>query len=257
MRTTLDIDDDILQAAKELARAEKKTAGQVLSELARKGLTQPMQAAGIRRGCSASIRDERWVVRSDGSRRRRRHQGAGRSPHRGGRFRGCRPAAAEEGEVGLRALLDVSVLLPLFDARHTQHAPARGWWALHGDQGWASCPLTQNGFARIISKPGYARPIDLQTAFSVLLDQAEANRPRVLARRHLHHRRCHLRPRPHPRAQPDHGRLSARPGGQEWRAARDLRSGAAAEGRARRRAAAYGCPLAAPVKAPPRPYRIP
>ncbi len=41
MRTTLDIDDDVLQAAKELARAEKKTAGQVLSELARRGLTQP------------------------------------------------------------------------------------------------------------------------------------------------------------------------------------------------------------------------
>jgi hypothetical protein len=41
MRTTLDIDDDILQAAKEIARVEKKTAGQVLSELARKGLTQP------------------------------------------------------------------------------------------------------------------------------------------------------------------------------------------------------------------------
>jgi hypothetical protein len=40
MRTTLDIDDDILQAAKELARAERKTAGQVLSELARRGLTQ-------------------------------------------------------------------------------------------------------------------------------------------------------------------------------------------------------------------------
>jgi len=34
MRTTLDIDDDILQAAKELGRLEKKTAGQVLSELA-------------------------------------------------------------------------------------------------------------------------------------------------------------------------------------------------------------------------------
>lgn len=41
MRTTLDIDDDVLQAAKELARVEKKTAGQVLSELARKGLTRP------------------------------------------------------------------------------------------------------------------------------------------------------------------------------------------------------------------------
>jgi hypothetical protein len=40
VRTTLDIDDDILQAAKELARAEGKTAGQVLSELARKALTR-------------------------------------------------------------------------------------------------------------------------------------------------------------------------------------------------------------------------
>ena len=45
MRTTLDIDDDILSAAKELARAEGKTAGQVISDLARKGLTQP--AAGF------------------------------------------------------------------------------------------------------------------------------------------------------------------------------------------------------------------
>jgi hypothetical protein len=73
----------------------------------------------------------------------------------------------------LRALLDVSVLLPLFDARHTQHAPARNWLALDGDKGWASCPLTQNGFARIISKPGYARPISLQIAFSMLLDQVK------------------------------------------------------------------------------------
>ncbi len=47
MRTTLDIDDDILQAAKELGRAEGKTAGQVLSELARKGLTQPGAPAGF------------------------------------------------------------------------------------------------------------------------------------------------------------------------------------------------------------------
>lgn len=38
MRTTLDIEDDVLFAAKSLARREKKTAGQVISELARKGL---------------------------------------------------------------------------------------------------------------------------------------------------------------------------------------------------------------------------
>jgi hypothetical protein len=41
MRTTLDIDDDVLQAAKELARVEKKTAGKVISELARRALTRP------------------------------------------------------------------------------------------------------------------------------------------------------------------------------------------------------------------------
>lgn len=41
MRTTLDIDDDVLAAAKERGRLEKKTAGEVISELARKGLTGP------------------------------------------------------------------------------------------------------------------------------------------------------------------------------------------------------------------------
>lgn len=41
MRTTLDIDDDILSAAKELARAEGKSVGRVLSDLARQALTAP------------------------------------------------------------------------------------------------------------------------------------------------------------------------------------------------------------------------
>jgi len=41
MRTTLDIADDVLQAAKERARREKKTAGEVISELARSALTRP------------------------------------------------------------------------------------------------------------------------------------------------------------------------------------------------------------------------
>jgi hypothetical protein len=39
MRTTLDIADDVLQAAKERARRENKTAGEVISELARSALT--------------------------------------------------------------------------------------------------------------------------------------------------------------------------------------------------------------------------
>lgn len=46
MRTTLDIDDDVLLAAKERARHEKKTAGQVISELSRRALSgQTAEAA--------------------------------------------------------------------------------------------------------------------------------------------------------------------------------------------------------------------
>ena len=50
MRTTLDIDDDILQAAKEIAATEGRTAGKVLSELARKGLTPVRQKVRVRNG---------------------------------------------------------------------------------------------------------------------------------------------------------------------------------------------------------------
>ena len=39
MRTTLNVDDDILLTVKELARREGRSAGAVLSELARKGLS--------------------------------------------------------------------------------------------------------------------------------------------------------------------------------------------------------------------------
>ena len=45
MRTTLDIDDDVLRAAKELARRQKTTAGAVISELTRQALTAPPPAA--------------------------------------------------------------------------------------------------------------------------------------------------------------------------------------------------------------------
>ena len=56
MRTTLDIEDDVLSAAKDLAKREKKTAGQVISELARRGLAgaavsaarEPKAAYGFR-----------------------------------------------------------------------------------------------------------------------------------------------------------------------------------------------------------------
>jgi hypothetical protein len=49
MRTTLDIADDVLQAAKEIAASRKMTAGEVLSELARKAL-EPSRPARMRNG---------------------------------------------------------------------------------------------------------------------------------------------------------------------------------------------------------------
>jgi hypothetical protein len=48
MRTTLDIANDVLRAAKERARREKKTTGEVISELARRALTAPPEAPAAR-----------------------------------------------------------------------------------------------------------------------------------------------------------------------------------------------------------------
>jgi len=47
VRTTIDIDNDVLQAAKERARREHRTLGQVLSALARRGLMAPAQAPAV------------------------------------------------------------------------------------------------------------------------------------------------------------------------------------------------------------------
>ena len=50
MRTTLDIDEDILQAAKELGEFRGQSAGKVLSDLARKALTPTAPAPKVRNG---------------------------------------------------------------------------------------------------------------------------------------------------------------------------------------------------------------
>lgn len=47
MRTTLDIADDVLRAAKERARRDKKTAGEVISELARRALNTPSESTHV------------------------------------------------------------------------------------------------------------------------------------------------------------------------------------------------------------------
>ena len=55
----------------------------------------------------------------------------------------------------MRALLDVNMLLALLDGGHLHHAKAAAWMAAHHKDGWASCPLTQNGCLRVMSLSGY------------------------------------------------------------------------------------------------------
>lgn len=55
MRTALDIEDDVLQAATELARREGGTAGQVISTLARRGLAVPAAERKNRSGLRGGV----------------------------------------------------------------------------------------------------------------------------------------------------------------------------------------------------------
>jgi toxin-antitoxin system PIN domain toxin len=50
-------------------------------------------------------------------------------------------------------LLDVNVLIALFDPDHVHHEIAHDWFADNRTSGWATCPLTENGFLRVLSNP--------------------------------------------------------------------------------------------------------
>lgn len=70
------------------------------------------------------------------------------------------------------ALLDVNVLVALFDPDHVHHDTAHDWFADSRGRGWATCPLTENGVVRILSNLSYspaaeppARIVDRLRAF--------------------------------------------------------------------------------------------
>ena len=54
------------------------------------------------------------------------------------------------------ALLDVNVLVALFDPDHVHHDAAHDWFASNRGGGWATCPLTENGLVRILSNTAYS-----------------------------------------------------------------------------------------------------
>ena len=53
------------------------------------------------------------------------------------------------------ALLDVNLLVALFEPDHVHHEVAHDWFADNHENGWATCALTQSGFVRILANPRY------------------------------------------------------------------------------------------------------
>ncbi|MDF3131030.1 PIN domain-containing protein [Kiritimatiellaeota bacterium B1221] len=52
-------------------------------------------------------------------------------------------------------LLDVNVLIALMDPQHQHHTIARHYFPQAQAEGWATCPLTENGLVRILSHSAY------------------------------------------------------------------------------------------------------
>ena len=63
------------------------------------------------------------------------------------------------------SLLDVNVLVALFFPDHVHHDLAHDWFADHRHDGWATCPLTENGLIRVAcqqpSDEALVRPADI------------------------------------------------------------------------------------------------
>jgi hypothetical protein len=52
-------------------------------------------------------------------------------------------------------LLDINLLIARGDADHVHHSRVAVWLHQRAADGWATCPLTENGFVRILGQPSY------------------------------------------------------------------------------------------------------
>ena len=66
------------------------------------------------------------------------------------------------------ALYDVNALLPLFVSGHASSSAIRRWHVQNSPQGWATCPITQNGFLRIATQPAFEHMQPVETAGEML-----------------------------------------------------------------------------------------
>lgn len=54
-------------------------------------------------------------------------------------------------------LFDANFLIALGDADHVHHDEAQTFFTLKKQDGWATCPLTENAFLRILGHPNYPK----------------------------------------------------------------------------------------------------
>ena len=72
------------------------------------------------------------------------------------------------------ALLDVNALLALLWENQIFHAYMAQWFASHAKSGWATCPITEQGFVRIVSNPAFIHPAPAVRSAIGLLEQTTA-----------------------------------------------------------------------------------
>ncbi|MEO6655862.1 MAG: TA system VapC family ribonuclease toxin [Pyrinomonadaceae bacterium] len=68
----------------------------------------------------------------------------------------------------MRSLLDINVLISLLDPDHSHHERAQDWWRDNRNAGWASCPISENGFIRIMSNPSYPAEVHFSPAKAIV-----------------------------------------------------------------------------------------
>lgn len=54
------------------------------------------------------------------------------------------------------SLFDVNVLVALMWPAHEAYPEVQTWFRRNAQRGWATCPLTQAGFVRIVSNPAFS-----------------------------------------------------------------------------------------------------